>query len=172
GDRLLPGHGGWMPGCIAQRLFSPQDKVVTVAVTNESQARLGDLGLSLVRTTVEEWPVAPEAWRVGEPPRDDVVPLLGIWFMESAQLVFAGARGSSRRATTECSTGNLPLSSNGRRTIAGAPVQGRSTARRRGSSAARTARSRGWSGPATRSHASRARGALRPRNARNVSSTS
>jgi len=93
GDRILAGHGGSMPGFIAQLLFSPQEKVVAVAVTNESQARLGDLALALVRTTVEEWPVAPEAWRVGEPPRDDVVPLLGIWFMESAQLVFRWREG-------------------------------------------------------------------------------
>jgi hypothetical protein len=32
--------------------------------------------------------VAPETWRIGEPPPDDVFPLLGIWFMEAARLVF------------------------------------------------------------------------------------
>jgi hypothetical protein len=56
-------------------------------LTNESEAALGELSLALVRTTIEEWPVAPEAWRIGEPPPDDVVPLLGIWFMEAARLV-------------------------------------------------------------------------------------
>ena len=44
-------------------------------------------------TTVEEWPVAPETWRIGEPPPDDVVPLLGIWFMEAARLVFRWREG-------------------------------------------------------------------------------
>jgi hypothetical protein len=46
-----------------------------------------------VRTTVEEWPVAPEAWRVGEPPPEEVVPLLGIWFMETGRYVFRWREG-------------------------------------------------------------------------------
>ena len=35
---------------------------------------------------MEEWPVAPEAWGVGEPPPDDVLPLLGTWFIEAIQV--------------------------------------------------------------------------------------
>ena len=88
GDRILAGHGGSMPGFIARLYFSPKEKVVAAALTNESQGVLGELGLALVRETVEEWPVVPEPWRVGEPPPEDVVPLLGIWFMEAARLVF------------------------------------------------------------------------------------
>jgi CubicO group peptidase (beta-lactamase class C family) len=87
-DRILAGHGGSMPGFIARLYFSPKEKVVAAALTNESEAALAPLGLDLVRATVEEWPVAPEPWRVGDPPPDDVVPLLGIWFMEATQLVF------------------------------------------------------------------------------------
>jgi CubicO group peptidase (beta-lactamase class C family) len=88
GDRILAGHGGSMPGFIAVLAFSAKEKVAAAALTNESEADLGELGNALVATTVDEWPVAPETWRVGEPPPDDVVPLLGIWFMEGAQLVF------------------------------------------------------------------------------------
>ena len=88
GDRILAGHGGSMPGFIARLYFLPQEKVVAAALTNESDAALAELGLALVRTTVEEWPVAPEPWRVGEPPPDEIVSLLGIWFMEASQLVF------------------------------------------------------------------------------------
>jgi CubicO group peptidase (beta-lactamase class C family) len=88
GDRILAGHGGSMPGFIATLAFSAKEKVVVAALTNESEADIGDLGVSLLGTTVEEWPVAPETWRIGEPPPDDVVPLLGIWFMEAARLVF------------------------------------------------------------------------------------
>jgi CubicO group peptidase (beta-lactamase class C family) len=87
GERILAGHGGSMPGFIARLYFSPQEKVVVAALTNESEAALGDLGLALVATTVDEWPVAPEPWRVGEPPPDDVVPLLGAWFMEASRVV-------------------------------------------------------------------------------------
>ena len=93
GDRILAGHGGSMPGFIARLFFSPKEKVVVAALTNESEAALGELGLALVRTTVEEWPVPPEPWRIGDPPPDDVAPLLGIWFMEAARLVFRWREG-------------------------------------------------------------------------------
>jgi hypothetical protein len=93
GERILVGHAGSMPGFIAQLFFSPKEKVVAAALTNESEAVLVDLGLALVRTTVEEWPVAPEAWRVGEPPPEEVVPLLGIWFMETGRYVFRWREG-------------------------------------------------------------------------------
>ena len=86
GERILAGHSGSMPGFIAMLFFSPGDKVVTAALTNESHGLIGDLALALVRTTVEEWPVVPEAWGVGEPPPDDVLPLLGTWFIEAAQV--------------------------------------------------------------------------------------
>ncbi|HKD94848.1 MAG TPA: serine hydrolase domain-containing protein [Gaiellaceae bacterium] len=93
GERILAGHGGSMPGFIATLAFSAKEKVAVAALTNESEADLGELGNALVATTVEEWPVAPETWRVGDPPPDDVVPLLGIWFMEAARVVFRWREG-------------------------------------------------------------------------------
>jgi len=93
GEQILAGHTGSMPGFIAVLLFSPKEKVVVTALTNESEAATVELGLSLVRTTVEEWPVAPEPWRIGEPPPDDVAPVLGIWFVEAARLVFRWREG-------------------------------------------------------------------------------
>jgi CubicO group peptidase (beta-lactamase class C family) len=88
GDRILAGHGGSMPGFIATLVFSAKDKVVAAALTNENEADLTELGTGLLGATVDEWPVAAEAWRVGQPPPGDILPLLGIWFMEAAQLVF------------------------------------------------------------------------------------
>ena len=85
---ILAGHGGSMPGFIAGVYVSPADKVGVAALTNSSSAALGELAQRSLRTTVERWPVPPEPWRVGEPPPDDVVPLLGIWFMEARRLVF------------------------------------------------------------------------------------
>jgi len=93
GERILVGHGGSMPGFIARLYFSPKEKVVVAALTNESEAALGELGLALMRTTVEEWPVAPEPWRIGDPPPDDVAPMLGIWFMEAARLIVRWREG-------------------------------------------------------------------------------
>jgi CubicO group peptidase (beta-lactamase class C family) len=93
GDRILAGHGGSMPGFIATLGFSATERVAAVALTNESEADISELGVALLGTTVEEWPVAPETWLIGEPPPDDVVPLLGIWFMEAARVVFRWREG-------------------------------------------------------------------------------
>jgi CubicO group peptidase (beta-lactamase class C family) len=93
GERILAGHGGSMPGFIATLAFSAKEKVVIAALTNESEADIGDLGVALLGTTVEEWSVPPETWRIGQPPPDDVVPLLGIWFMEAARLVVRWREG-------------------------------------------------------------------------------
>jgi CubicO group peptidase (beta-lactamase class C family) len=93
GNRILAGHGGSMPGFIARLYFAPREKVAVAALTNESEAQLADSSLALARTTIEEWPVPPEPWRIGEAPPDDVVPLLGIWFMEASRLVFRWREG-------------------------------------------------------------------------------
>jgi CubicO group peptidase (beta-lactamase class C family) len=93
GDRIFAGHGGSMPGFIARLYYAPREKVVVAALTNESDAALVQFALSLTRTTIDEWPVAPEAWRVGEPPPADVVPLLGVWFMEGGQMIFRWREG-------------------------------------------------------------------------------
>lgn len=101
GERILAGHTGSMPGFIAFLFASPAEKVVAAVLTNESQAVIGELGLSLVRTTVEEWPVAPEPWRVGEQPPDDVVPLLGLWFIEASQVVLRWRDGKLEARSPE-----------------------------------------------------------------------
>jgi len=82
GDRILAGHGGSMPGFIAGVYVSPADKTGAAILTNSSSASVGELAKRLVAATVEQWPVPPEPWRVEASPPDDVVPLLGIWFME------------------------------------------------------------------------------------------
>jgi CubicO group peptidase (beta-lactamase class C family) len=94
GERILAGHGGSMPGFIAGVYVSPTDKIGTAVLTNSSTAALGDLLKKLVATTVERWPVPPEPWRVEEPPPDDVVPLLGIWFMEGDQFTMRWRDGA------------------------------------------------------------------------------
>jgi Beta-lactamase len=88
GERILAGHTGSMPGFIAWLFFSAKENVVAAALSNSSEAVLPPLGLSLIGTTVEEWPVAPKAWRAGDAPPADVVPLLGVWFMEGGEMIF------------------------------------------------------------------------------------
>ena len=94
GERILVGHGGSMPGFIAGVYVSPADKIGAATLTNSSSAMLGDVTLKLVAATHERWPVPPEPWRVEEPPPDDVLPLLGIWFMEGEQFVLSWRKGT------------------------------------------------------------------------------
>ena len=89
GERILAGHGGSMPGFIARSYFSAKDKVVVALLTNESEADIGELGVALAGDDGRaSGRLRPKPWRVGEPPPDDVVPLLGIWFMEATRIVF------------------------------------------------------------------------------------
>jgi CubicO group peptidase (beta-lactamase class C family) len=93
GDRIVAGHGGSMPGFIAFVGVSPTDKVGAAVLTNSSTARVDELGLKLIATTVEQWPVPPEPWRVEEPPPAEIERLLGIWYMEGDQIVFRWRAG-------------------------------------------------------------------------------
>ena len=88
GERILAGHGGSMPGFIAGVYFSPTDKIGVAGLTNSSGARLVALLQKVLAATADKWPVPPKPWRVEDAPPDDVVPLLGIWFMEGDQIVF------------------------------------------------------------------------------------
>jgi CubicO group peptidase (beta-lactamase class C family) len=94
GERVLAGHGGSMPGFIAGMMVSPADRIGAAVLTNSSTARVGKLALQLVSETVDRWPAAPEPWQVGDPPPDDVAPLLGIWFMEGDEIVFRWRNGT------------------------------------------------------------------------------
>jgi CubicO group peptidase (beta-lactamase class C family) len=94
GERIFAGHGGSMPGFIAGVYVSPSDKVAAAVLTNSSSAAVGDLVLALVAATAARWPVPPEPWRIEQPPPDEVVPLLGIWFMEGDQVVIRWRDGA------------------------------------------------------------------------------
>jgi len=101
GDRIVAGHGGSMPGFIAFVGVSPADNVGAAVLTNSSTARLDQLGLRLIATTVEQWPVPPEPWRVEEPPPPEIEGLLGIWFMEGDQVVFRWRGGKLEAQFTD-----------------------------------------------------------------------
>ncbi len=93
GERILAGHGGSMPGFIAGVYVSARDKVGAAVLTNSSTAAVEELALKLIGRTIEAWPVVPEPWRVEDEPPADVVPLLGIWFVEGSQIVFRWREG-------------------------------------------------------------------------------
>jgi CubicO group peptidase (beta-lactamase class C family) len=101
GDRIVAGHGGSMPGFIAFVGVSPADKIGAAVLTNSSTARVDELGLKLIATTVEQWPVLPEPWRVEEPPPAEIERLLGIWYVEGDQVVFRWRGGKLEAQFTD-----------------------------------------------------------------------
>ena len=84
GERILAGPRRLDARLHRRRATSrrPTRSASRVAHELEQRARSATLAKKLVAATVERWPVPPEPWKVEEPPPDDVVPLLGIWFME------------------------------------------------------------------------------------------
>ena len=142
GDRILAGHGGSMPGFIAGVYVSPARQGRRRGCSRTRARRdLGELAIAARRRRrSSEWPVAPEPWRVGEPPPDDVVPLLGIWFMEATQVVFRWRDGKlEARFAGDAGLGAVRRVSSARRDDRWRIVSGWSRARRSASSAARTA---------------------------------
>jgi CubicO group peptidase (beta-lactamase class C family) len=101
GERIMAGHGGSMPGFIANVRISVGDSVGAALLTNESGAEIEPLASKLVATTVEQWPVPPKVWEVEEPPPAEVEPLLGIWFMEGDQIVFRWRDGRLQAKFTD-----------------------------------------------------------------------
>ena len=94
GDRILVGHGGAMPGFLAQLAVSPEDGIGAVALTNASaNAFLDEAALALVRKAGELEPTDPEEWRPAEPPAPEIAGLLGRWWSEGIEFVFRWSGG-------------------------------------------------------------------------------
>src|SRR5919106_6811479 len=94
GDRILVGHGGAMPGFLAQLAVSPEDGIGAVALTNSSaNAPVDALPLEPARKTAELEPGDPEEWRPAEPPPPEIAGLLGHWWSEGHQYVFRWREG-------------------------------------------------------------------------------
>jgi CubicO group peptidase (beta-lactamase class C family) len=92
--RILVGHGGSLPGFIANVAFSPEDRIGAAALTNSGTALLNAFVSNVVDKAIEHLP-PPEARRpVEEPPPEDVAPLLGTWFMRGIRLEFAWLNGA------------------------------------------------------------------------------
>src|SRR5262249_41555968 len=82
GEKILAGAGGPMPRFLPAQCVSPEDRMGAAVLTNSGAAAGADLTVSLLRRTVDDLPVPPRAWKVGEPPSDEVIELLGPWWVE------------------------------------------------------------------------------------------
>lgn len=102
GERTYAGHTGGFPGYVSILAWSPKERAGAVVLTNSgSWPKLGETGLRLAETVLDELPAEPEAWRPGERPLEQVEELLGRWWSEGSEFVFVWRRGRLEAQTAE-----------------------------------------------------------------------
>lgn len=93
-DRTHAGHTGGMPGHLAGLFVSRKDGIGAVSFSNNSAGfEPGAFTCDLVNCWLENDPPAPEPWAPGPPVPEDVEPLLGRWWSEGSEWVFAWRNG-------------------------------------------------------------------------------
>jgi CubicO group peptidase (beta-lactamase class C family) len=93
GERILVGHTGGLPGYISVLKTSPDQRVGIVVLTNGSSwPTAQEVAFELATAALDELPREPEEWRAEERPPEEVAPLLGRWWSESAEFVFSWHR--------------------------------------------------------------------------------
>ena len=94
GDHLFVGHGGAMPGHLAGLVVNRSTGIGAAVLTNTSAGGKPEaLALDLAKAAIEALPAEPEPWQPGESPPEDVADLLGRWWSEGHELVFAWRGG-------------------------------------------------------------------------------
>ena len=78
-------------------------------LTNSSSwPKLADTGLALAETALEELAPAPEPWAPGEPPPEEILPVLGRWWSEGAETIFSWRKGRLEARLASAPAGREP----------------------------------------------------------------
>lgn len=94
GERVYVGHGGAMPGFLAETVYAAKDGIGAAVVTNTSTGfDTQALALDLAEKAAEAL-LVPEEWRPGAAAPDEVRPLLGSWWSEGAEFTFRWRDGA------------------------------------------------------------------------------
>ncbi len=99
GDRIFAGHGGAMPGFLAELVYSRPERIGAVVLTNSSVwPAIDEFAFRLVETALDALPLEPEAWRPEEPAPPELAGLLGRWWTEGSEFVlrYRGGRLEAR----------------------------------------------------------------------------
>lgn len=94
GDHVFVGHGGAMPGHLAGLVVNRKTKIGAAVLTNTgSGASPEKLALDLAAAAIDALPAAADAWEPGQAPPPEIEPLLGRWWVEGSEMVFAWRQG-------------------------------------------------------------------------------
>ncbi|HEY4346541.1 MAG TPA: serine hydrolase domain-containing protein [Gaiellaceae bacterium] len=92
--RIFGGHGGAMPGFLAGLYINRQTRVGAAVLSNSgTRAPTRDLAFELAELTIEKWPGEIEPWRPEPEPPPEVAAILGRWWSEGTEFVFAWRDG-------------------------------------------------------------------------------
>ncbi len=93
-DRILVGHTGGMPGHIAGLFVSRKDGIGAAAfVNNSSNFEPGAFCAELIESWLENDPPAPTPWVPSVPVPEEYESVLGRWWTEGSEFVFAWRSG-------------------------------------------------------------------------------
>jgi len=94
GERIFAGHTGGFPGFLSILVYSRREGVGAVLLTNSgSWPKLADTGLALAMAALEELVPESDAWIPEGAPPPEIVPLLGRWWSEGQETIFAWRKG-------------------------------------------------------------------------------
>lgn len=86
--RALFGHGGSMPGFLAQLWISAEDRLAAIVLSNATSGpAVGATATDLIRIVAEREPRIPEPWRPLPDVDPELLKLTGLWFWGSAAFV-------------------------------------------------------------------------------------
>ena len=90
GDRVFVGHGGAMPGHLAGLVVNRRSGIGAAVLMNTAAGGEPEkLALDLAVAAIEALPEPASAWQPGEPPPPEIEPILGRWWTEGDEVVFA-----------------------------------------------------------------------------------
>jgi len=93
-EHVFVGHGGAMPGHLAALAVNRKTKIGAAVLTNTgSGASPEKLALDLAVAAIEALPAAVEAWQPADAAPPEIEPLLGRWWVEGSEMVFAWRQG-------------------------------------------------------------------------------
>lgn len=92
--RIFGGHGGAMPGFLAGVYVNRKTKVGAAVLTNSgTRAATKEIALTLATKTIDLWPAAVESWQPEPEPPAEIRAILGRWWSEGNEFVFAWKDG-------------------------------------------------------------------------------
>jgi CubicO group peptidase (beta-lactamase class C family) len=93
-DHVFVGHGGAMPGHLACLVVNRKTKIGAAVLTNTGAGASPEkLAVDLAVAAIAALPHASDAWQPGEAAPQEIEPLLGRWWVEGSEMVFAWRHG-------------------------------------------------------------------------------